>query len=334
MDIQLRPDQTAQVPIRSGFGPHTTAKEVTGDLDLTGKVAIVTGGYSGIGLETSRVLAEAGATVIVPARTPDKAKAAVAGIPRAELAALDLMDPASIDSFAQQFLDSGRPLHLLINSAGIMASPLSRDARGNESQFATNHLGHYQLTARLWPALLQAQGARVVSVSSRAHRLGGVDLLDPNFEHKEYDKWKAYAQSKTANVLFAVALDAKGRAHGVRAFAVHPGLIPSSGVGRFLSEEERAPKPMADISGQPASSGNTDFLKSIEQGAATNVWCAVSPQLNGLGGVYCEDADISKAVPADSLSGTGVWPWATDSGAAEELWLLSEKLTGVEFSFK
>ncbi|WP_025706943.1 SDR family NAD(P)-dependent oxidoreductase, partial [Paenibacillus graminis] len=234
-------------------------------------VAIVTGGYSGIGLETSRVLAEAGATVIVPARTPVKAKAAVSGIPRLELETLDLMDPASIDSFAMRFIASGRPLHFLINSAGIMAAPLTRDARGYESQFATNHLGHFQLTARLWPALQQAGRARVISVSSRAHRLGGVDLTDPNFERREYDKWKSYAQSKSANVLFAVALDGKAKAYGGRAFAVHPGLIPSSGIGRFLETEETGVKPVKvqpaqeDGKGQPVWVSNP--LSASKKGA-------------------------------------------------------------------
>ncbi|MBW7459362.1 SDR family NAD(P)-dependent oxidoreductase, partial [Paenibacillus sepulcri] len=142
---------TAQQPIPSGFGPQSTAREVIGRRDLTGKVAIVTGGYSGIGLETSRVLAEAGATVIVPVRTPEKAQQALAGIPRLEMETIDLMDPASIDSFAERFLASGRALDILVNSAGIMANPLTREARGYESQFATNHLGHFLLTARLWP---------------------------------------------------------------------------------------------------------------------------------------------------------------------------------------
>lgn len=332
MTTSISIEETIQAPLSSGFGPQTTAQEVVGNLDLIGKVVIVTGGYSGIGLETSRVLAEAGATVIVPARTPEKAQAAVAGIPRLELEELDLMDPASIDGFAQRFLDSGRPLHMLINSAGIMAAPLSRDARGYESQFATNHLGHFQLTARLWPALRQAGNARVILVSSRAHRLGGVDFNDPNFEHRDYDKWQAYAQSKSANVLFAVALDTKGKSHGVRAFSVHPGLIPSSDVGRFLTEEDVAPKPVVQNEQvKPAVEGKGEYLKSTSQGAATNVWCVVSPQLEGLGGVYCEDADIAEAVPADSLQGTGVRPWAINPEYAEQLWQLSEKLTGVKF---
>ncbi|NBC70352.1 SDR family NAD(P)-dependent oxidoreductase [Paenibacillus sacheonensis] len=323
---------TIQAPIPSGFGPHTTAREALGNRNLEGIVAIVTGGYSGIGLETSRVLAEAGATVIVPARTPDKAKAAVAGIPRLELETLDLMDPDSIDNFADRFLAAGRPLDILINSAGIMAAPLMRDARGYESQFATNHLGHFQLTARLWPALLQAKSARVVAVSSRGHRLGGVDLDDPNFDRRTYDKWKAYGQSKSANVLFAVELDKRGSAQGVRAFAAHPGLVMTD-LSRHLSEEETGrPKQINDEQEKPAPDPEADQFKTVEQGAATSVWCATSDQLDGMGGVYCEDVDISEAVPADSEKGTGVRPWAIDPDIAQRLWELSEKLVGVKFT--
>lgn len=312
---------TPQAPISSGFGPHTTAHEALAGLDLSEKIAIVTGGYSGVGLETTRALAEAGATVIVPARTPEKARAAIAGIPQVELEELDLIDPASIDAFAQRFLNSGRQLDILINNAGIMAPPLVRDARGYESQFATNHLGHFQLTERLWPALVQAGSARVVSVSSTGIRFGSVDLDDPNFERREYDKWKAYGQSKSANALFAVALDRRGQAQGVRAFSVHPGRIMTDLV-RFISDDEK-------------NAAGAEF-KTTEQGAATSVWCATSPQLEGKGGVYCLDVDIAKAIPAVDLQGMaqvllGVLPWAIDPDLAEQLWQLSEEMTGVKF---
>ena len=180
-----------QAPIHSGFGPTTKARETLHGIDLEGKVAIVTGGYSGIGLETTRALAEAGATVIVPARTPDKARQALSSIPRAEQSILNLLDPGSIDAFASEFIATGRPLHILINNAGIMAAPLARDSRGYESQFSANHLGHFQLTARLWPALRNAHGARVVSVSSRAHQRAGMDLDDPQFHRRPYDRWQA-----------------------------------------------------------------------------------------------------------------------------------------------
>lgn len=338
---------TPQSPIRSPFNAKTTAKQALGSLDLTGKVAIVTGGYSGIGLETTRVLAAAGATVIVPARTPDKARAAVAGIPRVELEALDLMEPSSIDAFAERFLSTGRPLHLLIQSAGIMASPLMRDQRGYEAQFSTNHLGHFHLTARLWPAVKKAGAARVVSVSSRAHRLGGVQFEDPNFATTEYDKWKAYAQSKSANVLFALELDRLARAHGVRAFSVHPGLIPTTGIGRFTLDE-KAPAMVKSMNSWALRIANQlpitrlinltkkkrgDQFKTIPQGAATSVWCATSAELEGRGGVYCEDCNIAEAVPADSDKGYGVRPWAIDPESARKLWDLSERLTGVKFEF-
>lgn len=312
---------TPQAPISSGFGPHTTAHEALAGLDLSGKIAIVTGGYSGVGLETTRALAEAGATVIVPARTQEKARAAIAGIPQVELEELDLIDPASIDAFAQRFLNSGRQLDILINNAGIMAPPLVRDARGYESQFATNHLGHFHLTERLWPALVQTGSARVVSVSSTGIRFGGVDLDDPNFERREYDKWKAYGQSKSANALFAVALDRRGQAHGVRAFSVHPGRIMTDLV-RFISDDEK-------------NAAGAEF-KTTEQGAATSVWCATSPQLEDKGGVYCLDVDIAKAIPAVDLQGmaqilSGVLTWAIDPELAEQLWQLSEEMTGVKF---
>lgn len=312
---------TPQKLIHSGFGSQTTAREVLKGFDLYGKIAIVTGGYSGVGLETTRALAEAGATVIVPARTPQKALASVAGIPRVELEELDLIEPASIEAFAQRFLDSGRQLDFLINNAGIMAPPLGRDARGYESQFATNHLGHFQLTLLLWSALKEAKNARIVSVSSTGIRFGGVDFEDPNFERREYDKWKAYGQSKSANALFAVALDKRGHKYGVRAFSVHPGRIMTDLV-RFMSEEERA-----------AATGE---LKTTEQGAATSVWCATSPQLKDKGGVFCLDVDIAEVITAEAPQGlsqklTGVFPWAVDPDMAERLWIMSEKLTGVKF---
>lgn len=323
---------TIQSPINSGYGFSTTAKEVIGDINLQGKIAIVTGGYSGIGLETARVLAEAGATVIVPARNIEKAQKAVDGIPNIELEQLDLMNPDSIDSFAEKFMASGRALHILVNSAGIMAPPLMRDNRGYESQFATNHLGHFQLTSRLWPALKRAGNARVIAVSSRAQRLGGVNFEDPNFEKTEYDKWKAYAQSKSANVLFAVELDRLGREYGVRSFAVHPGLIPTTDLGRFSLDGKVTTQELKNNDKKTAHKEHTNEFKTIEQGAATSVWCATSPSLNEMGGVYCEDCNISEGVPADSLKGNGVRPWAIDKELAKRLWQLSEELTDVKFN--
>ncbi|RPJ56507.1 MAG: SDR family NAD(P)-dependent oxidoreductase [Acidobacteria bacterium] len=316
---------TPQAPIHSGFGPNTTAREVLRGHDLTGKTAIVTGGYSGIGVETTRALAEAGAKVIVPARTPEKARVSMGGIPRVELDEMDLIDPTSIDAFAQRFLNSGRPLRVLINNAGIMAAPLERDTRGYESQFATNHLGHFQLTMRLWPALQRAAragGARVVSLSSSGMRFGAVDFDDPHYQRRPYDRWNAYGQSKTANALFAVALDKRGYENGIRAFSVHPGGIHTD-LGRFMSEDEKR--------------AYTGPVKTTEQGAATSVWCATSPQLDGKGGVHCLDCDIAEVIELQALEGPhhvieGVIPWAIDPDSAERLWQLSEEMTGVKFS--
>src|SRR5262245_43584808 len=213
---------TPQAPIGSGFGAATTAAEIVRGRNLSGKIAIVTGGYSGIGRETARVLRAAGARVIVPTRDRDRAAKALYGID-VEIEAMDLLDPASIDAFAARFEAGGSPLHILINSAGIMACPLTRDAHGYEAQFATNHLGHFQLVARLMPALRRAKGARVVSVSSWGHRRSPVVFDDPNFERRDYDRWSAYGQSKTANILFALALDQRAKGDGIRAFSLHPG---------------------------------------------------------------------------------------------------------------
>jgi len=323
-----------QAPIHSGFGPTTTAREAIDGIDLSGTVAIVTGGYSGIGLETTRVLVEAGATVIVPARNPDKARKALNAIPRVEQSRLDLLDPGSIDAFASEFLASGRPLHMLINNAGIMATPLTRDSRGYESQFSANHLGHFQLTARLWPALVHARGARVVSVSSRGHQRAGIDFDDPQFHHRTYDKWQAYGQSKTANVLFAVELDRRGEANDIRAFALHPGAILTE-LGRHMTDDDlrgfglsrENSSPGSVPAGRSVAEGG-DF-KTIEQGAATSVWCATSPRLAGMGGVYCLDVDVAEVLASDSAIGAGVQPRAIDPKNAERLWTLSEELTGV-----
>lgn len=311
--------RTPQEPIFSGFGKHTTAKEVLEGYDLGDKICIVTGGYSGIGLETTRALAEAGATVIVPARTIDKARVSLKDIPRVELEELDLINPDSIDSFAQRFLNSGRKLDILINNAGIV-TPLIRDSRGYESQFATNHLGHFQLTARLWTALKQARSARVICVSSSAIMFGGVDFTDPNFEQKQYDIWKAYGQAKSANALFALALDKLGYDYGIRAFSLCPGSIETH-LTRDMTNED-----FGEISKYPSPEP-----KTAEQGAATSVWCATSSQLEDKGGVFCSDVDIAKVVSSPQEM-PGVLPWAIDPTLAKQLWHLSEDLTGIKFT--
>lgn len=316
---------TPQSPLQSGYGARTEAHEALGGARLDGKVAIVTGGYSGLGLETTKALAAAGAIVIVPARTPEKAQKALVDIANVEQAALDLADPQSIDAFAGGFLSRTKKLDILINNAAIMASPLMRDARGYEAQFATNHLGHFQLTARLWPAL-KAAGARVVSLSSIGHRISPPDLDDPNFERTEYNKWIAYGRAKSANALFAIGLDARGRAHGVRAFAVHPGGIMTD-LQRYMPEEEKGAMGWID------ADGNVDpRFKTPSQGAATSLWCATNAQLEGKGGVYCEDCDIAALVAPDDKSFTGVRPWAVDPALADKLWAKSEEMTALRFA--
>lgn len=326
-----------QWPIGSGFGAASTTHDVLEGLDLSGKVAVVTGGASGLGRETARALAAAGARVIVPARDPGRAATALAGLRGVEVEPMDLLDPASIDAFAARFLGSRRPLHVLVNCAAIMACPLARDARGYESQLATNHLGHFQLTARLRPALRRAEGARVVSVSSLGHRHSAVVFDDPNFQRRPYHPWAAYGQSKTANVLFAVALDARGEREGIRAFSLHPGAIVDTGLGKHVSADELRAAGVLDAQGRPIRDPSRQ-LKTVEQGAATIVWCATSPRLGGRGGVYCESCEVAQVMPpqigpttmADATRLTGVARHAIDPEAAERLWALSERLVGID----
>ena len=330
---------TQQSPIHSGFGAATTAAEVIRGMNLQGKTAIVTGGYSGIGLETARQLVKAGAKVIVPARSHEKAVQALHDLKNVEIESMELSDPQSVNYFADRFLATSQALHILVDNAGIMAvKTLERDRHGYESHFSTNHLGHFQLTVRLLPALLRAKGARVVSVSSWGHRFSPLHFDDPNFERRPYDPWLAYGQSKTANVLFAVELDKRYAKEGIRAFALHPGGIVATGLAKHITQEELRAAGALDEKGHPILDPNRG-LKTVEQGAATTVWCATSPQLEGKGGVYCEDVDIAPI--AASASGTtninnsasgsgikgGVMPYAIDPEAAHRLWELSEKLT-------
>lgn len=324
--------ETQQKPLRSGFGPETTAEEIMAGLDLGGKTVIVTGGHSGIGLETTRVLANAGATVVVGARDLAKARQNLADLKSVRVLPLDLADPASIDWFADEFLRTNWALDILINNAGIMAIPLKRDSRGYEMQFATNHLGHFQLTLRLWHALKNAGGARVVTLSSFGHRYSQVNLNDPNFTQRPYEKWAAYGQSKSANSLFSVELDRRGKEDGIRAFAVHPGRITTTDLIRHLSEDDlKAAGVIPDDHGVYRSQVS---LKTIEQGAATTIWCAVSPQLDGRGGLYCADCDISPLVPDNNTFSHGVRRWAVNKDTARALWDLSEQLTGITLNEK
>ncbi|MEV6373216.1 SDR family NAD(P)-dependent oxidoreductase [Micromonospora musae] len=325
-----------QLPIGSGFGPASTTADVIKGIDLSGRTAIVTGGHSGLGLETTRALRAAGAAVVVPVRSPDRARDLLAGIDGVEIERLDLMDPTSIDAFADRFLATGRPLHILVNSAGIQNVPLTRDARGYEAQFATNHLGHFQLTTRLWPALRRAGGARVVSVSAWAHNLSPVVFDDPNFERREYDGWLAYGQSKTANILFAVGLDRRGEAEGIRGFSLHPGLIIGTNLSPWTTPEYLRTNNLVDEHGNRIVDPESG-RKTVEQGASTIVWCATAPKLDGMGGVYCENNDVSPLLTAhdetiDVMTGrvetaVGVMPYAVDARLADRLWNLSEELT-------
>lgn len=316
-----------QQPIDSGFNATSTTNDVIKGIDLTGKIAIVTGGNTGIGLETTQTLAAAGAIVIVPARDIEKAKKNLQGIANIEIEAMDLMNPASIDAFAEKFLASGRPLHLLINNAGIMWVPLRRDSRGIESQFATNYLAQFQLTARLWPALKKADGARVINVSSHGHQFAPFHFDDPNFLYRTYETLQAYGQSKTASNLFALELDSRAKAFNVRAYSLHPGSIGGTELAR------EAPVGLFQQMGFFDAEGNIKpevaaSLKTIPQGAATTVWCATSHMLNNIGGVYCEDADIANlAIDASS----GVQPYSLDEANAKRLWSLSEEMIGITF---
>jgi NAD(P)-dependent dehydrogenase (short-subunit alcohol dehydrogenase family) len=329
-----------QAPIGSGFGAATTAAEVMEGVDLSGKVAIVTGGHSRIGVETVRALQRAGASVVVPARDRAKAAAALRGVDEVEIEPMDLLDPRSIDAFTTDFVRSGRAVHILVNNAAIMMVPLARDARGFESQFATNHLGHFQLTVGLWPALLRAEGARVVVVSSWGHRHSAIVWDDPNFERRGYNTLAAYGQSKTGNNLLAVEIDQRGRADGVRGFALHPGSIVGNVADAGELEVLRAVG-LVDERGEPVIDPARN-MKTPEQGAATSVWCATSARLDGLGGVYCENCDIAPLVTdlqnpeeaarrdteikAFGSTPLGVMPYSVDLDAAARLWDLSSNL--------
>ncbi|MGW7687270.1 SDR family NAD(P)-dependent oxidoreductase [Kribbella sp. NPDC054772] len=332
--------QNKQTPIGTGFSAASTTDDVLADIDLTGKNTIVTGGHRGLGLETTRALSKAGATVTVAVRNPDGAAAALEGIDGVETSQLDLLDPKSIDDFVDRYLATGRPLHILINNAGIMAGPLHRDARGYESQFATNHLGHFQLTLGLLPALQAAHGARVVNVTSGGHRLSDIRWEDPHFTH-DYDPLLAYGQSKTANVLFAVEIERRWSQYDIHAFAAHPGIVITTNLGPHLPEGETRTPWLSTESlhamGLTDDQGNqildpTHERKTARQGASTSVFGATNPQLDAHGGTYLKDNEISPLDPTtetnfhDQNVRSDVVPHAVDPNSAERLWTLSEQL--------
>ena len=313
-----------QQPIGSGFGAKSEPYEVLNGVDLRGRQAIVTGGYSGIGLETVRALAGAGVDVTVRARRADVAEAELADTDGVSVATMDLADVSSVRVFARAWSESHRALDLLINNAGIMACPHTRVGPGWESQFGINHMGHFALTDALMPRLLAAKAPRVVALSSSGHRLSDVRWDDIQFSEGGYDKWVAYGQAKTANALFALALHSRLVEAGGQAFSVHPGGIFTP-LQRHLSTEEMQVLGWLGEDREPSEIAKAHF-KSPTQGCTTTLWAATSPALADRGGEFCEDCDIAQAVPADSADIKGVRPHAVNDEAAARLWALSEKL--------
>ncbi len=310
----------------SEFNAASTTDDVIEGIDLAGSRAVITGASAGLGVETARALASCGAAVLMVARNRDTLLAAAervrAAVPEARIdtALLDLADLDSVRAGAARILEECPRIDLLINNAGVMACPPGRTAQGFEMQFGTNHLGHFLLTALLAPALVAGAPSRVINLSSAAHKIATVNLEDPNFEQREYDKWQAYGESKTANALFSVGLDRRGHSAGVRSFAVHPGVIMTE-LLRHLEQED------FDLL---TDGGKRELpLKTVEQGAATSVWAATSPALADRGGLYLEDCQV--AVPAEPGDDGGVESWALDEELADRLWALSERLVGQAF---
>ena len=301
----------------------TTTDQVLRGVRLAGKTALVTGATTGLGLETSRALASAGATVILGARSEDKAEAAKATIleqvPGAALenVIVDLTSLASIREAAANVLARHDRLDLLVNNAGVMFTPFERTADGFELQFGTNHLGHFLLTALLMPAITAAAPSRIVNLSSGGHRASDILWDDPNYETREYDKFESYGQSKTANILFTRELERRFGPAGVHAYAVHPGMIVTD-LGRHMTRDDR--QVLAEKF-KASPTGAAPQYKTVEQGAATSVWAATAPGLDAHGGAYLADAEVSD----DDA------PWTRDADAAERLWALSEELVGQPF---
>jgi NAD(P)-dependent dehydrogenase (short-subunit alcohol dehydrogenase family) len=313
----------------SGFDHETSTDQVLEGIDLGGRNALVTGGSGGLGAETARALASKGARVVVTARNLAKAEAAVKAIRESTgnehvaVEELELDSLASIRAFAERFLARDEPLHILVNNAGVMACPFEKTRDGFELQFGTNHLGHFLLTGLLAPALLRAAPARIVSVSSRGHQMSPVVFEDIHFEKRPYDKWEAYGQAKTANVLFAVEIERRLGGRGVHANALHPGVIPTDLSRHMVPEDYERLR-----SRQP---GGKLRLKTVEAGAATSVFAATAPELEGRGGLYLEDCHVAEVDDADGAAG-GVRSYALDPEAAKRLWTVSEEAVGQSFA--
>ena len=316
-----------QKPIDSGFNSKSNAHEITKDVDLNGKIAIVTGGYSGIGLETTRELVSSGAEVIIPAKRTDVAIKNLEGIvPKENVIEMDLSDLNSVKNFTNGYKENFNKLDLLINNAGIMACPETRIGNNWESQIAVNHFGHFLLTKELMDMMAGNDGARFVSLSSSAHSLTGILWDDIHFLDNPYDKWMAYGQSKTASSLIAIEFDRLMEDKGVRGFSVHPGGIITP-LQRHLQKEEMVALGWMKEDGSPTEL-TKNFFKTTSQGASTTLWCATNPSLNNIGGVFCEDCDIAKIkseVDESMQRYFGVADWAVDIDEASKLWELTEK---------
>lgn len=318
------------------FGWHSTTDEVLDGIDLSGKRILVTGTSAGLGVETARALVSHGADVVGTARDLDKARRATAGIAPGpnggslELVELDLASLASVRACADALVADGRPFDIVIANAGVMACPFGKTADGFETQFGTNHLGHFVFVNRI--ASLIRPGGRLVNLSSAGHRYADVDLDDPNFDHTPYQEFLAYGRSKTANVLFAVEFDRRHHDSGIRATAVHPGGIQTE-LSRHMGEGA-IEQLVENLNAANAASGKPPFeFKSIPQGAATSVWAAVVADADAVGGRYCEDCHVAEVVDGGSelSASAGVRPYALDPERAKALWAKSEELVGETF---
>jgi NAD(P)-dependent dehydrogenase (short-subunit alcohol dehydrogenase family) len=316
-----------QKPLDSGFNSKTYSDEITKDIDLTGKIAIVTGGYSGIGIETTRALINSGAEVIIPAKRSEVAIKNLEGIvSKNNVVEMDLSDLNSVKNFTDGYKESFNRLDLLINNAGIMACPETRIGNNWESQIAINHFGHFMLTKELMDMMADNDGARFVSLSSSAHSLTGILWDDIHFLNNPYDKWMAYGQSKTASSLIAIEFDRLMEDKGVRGFSVHPGGIMTP-LQRHLQNEEMVTLGWMKEDGSLSDLAK-NFFKTTSQGSSTTLWCATSSSLNNIGGVFCEDCDIAKIkseVDESMQRYFGVADWAVDIDEASKLWELTEK---------